>query len=115
MDRVGSINKVVVVDDEKVQGLIASYAAPSDSWAVAAHCRRVLFTCQLLCQRSFFTKTMSNSLIFNSFQQNVDVLWEMLLVHSYEFPLLWCSVRDDIRLDLIASTSRRDLLWFTDP
>eukprot|EP01049_Picozoa_sp_SAG25_P028163 SAG25_NODE_15159_length_158_cov_144.542373_1_plen_47_part_10 len=47
---------------------------------------------------------MSNSLIFNSFQQNVDVLWEMLLVHSYEFPLLWCSVRDDIRLDLIAST-----------
>eukprot|EP01049_Picozoa_sp_SAG25_P027906 SAG25_NODE_14807_length_244_cov_145.910345_2_plen_28_part_01 len=28
---------------------------------------------------------MSNSLIFNSFQQNVDVLWEMLLVHSYEF------------------------------
>eukprot|EP01047_Picozoa_sp_COSAG01_P137968 COSAG01_NODE_68553_length_263_cov_17.036585_2_plen_23_part_01 len=23
---------------------------------------------------------MSNSLIFNSFQQNVDVLWEMLLV-----------------------------------
>ena len=53
--------------------------------------------------------------ILNSFQQNVDVLWEMLLVHFYEFSFLWCSVRDDIRLDLIASTRRRDLLWFTDP
>eukprot|EP01047_Picozoa_sp_COSAG01_P137695 COSAG01_NODE_68248_length_264_cov_1.539394_1_plen_72_part_01 len=35
-----------------------------DSWAVAAHRRGAV---QLLCQRSFFTKTMSNSLIFNSF------------------------------------------------
>eukprot|EP01047_Picozoa_sp_COSAG01_P093825 COSAG01_NODE_24869_length_763_cov_1.867470_2_plen_49_part_01 len=43
-------------------------------------------------------------LILNSFQQNVDVLWEMLLVHFYKFSFLWCSVRDDIRLDLIAST-----------
>ena len=48
---------------------------------------------------------MSNSLIFNSFQQNVDVLWEMLLVHFYKFSFLWCSVRDDIRLDLIAYNS----------
>jgi hypothetical protein len=79
-------------------------AAPSDSWAGAAHRRGAV---QLLCQRSFFTKTMSNSLIFNSFQQNVDVLWEVLLVHFYKFSFLWCSVRDDIRLDLIAST--RDL------
>jgi hypothetical protein len=57
---------------------------------------------------------MSNSLIFNSFQQNVDVLWEMLLVHYiyiYKFSFLWCSVSYDIRLDLIASTSRRELLW----
>jgi hypothetical protein len=54
-------------------------------------------------------------LILNSFQQNVDVLWEMLLVHFYKFSFLWRSVRDDIRLDLIASTSCRDLLWFTDP
>ena len=54
-------------------------------------------------------------LILNSFQQNVDVLWEMLLVHSYKFSLVWCSVRDDIRLDLIASTRRRDLLWFWKP
>ena len=52
---------------------------------------------------------MSNSLIFNSFQQNVDVLWEMLLVHFYKFSLVWCSVRDDIRLDLIASTSLDEL------
>jgi hypothetical protein len=40
---------------------------------------------QLLCQRSFSTTTMSNSLIFNSFQQNVDILWEMSLVHFHKF------------------------------
>ena len=54
-------------------------------------------------------------LILNSFQQNVDVLWEMLLVHFYKFSFLWRSVRDDIRLDLIVSTRREELLWFTDP
>ena len=54
-------------------------------------------------------------LILNSFQQNVDILWDIVLMLFYEFPLLWRSVRDDIRLDLIVSTRRRELLWFTDP
>jgi hypothetical protein len=43
-------------------------------------------------------------LILNSFQQNVDVLWEMLLVHFYKFSLVWCSVRDDIRFDRLDET-----------